>query len=266
MHEVIEMFGRRFTVYDLSQRLSNSTSSFQPNSHRIDYMGADDTAALTGRLFGMGPDYWPDGKGYCVETVSLSTHSGTHLDAPYHYGPKSDGTPGRTIDAVPLRWCMGDGVLLDLRHKGPGDGIDRADVQVELRRIGRELKPYDIVLVWTGTDRHFETPGYDHMHPGLRRDATEFLVDAGVRLIGIDAWGLDRPMQSMIEDYRRTGDNGYLWPAHIYGRTREYLQLEKLANLGALPGATGFTVTCFPVAVGGAGAGWTRVVAMPDDG
>ncbi len=84
-------------------------------------------------------------------------------------------------------------------------------------------------------------------------------------LIGIDAWGLDRPMRSMIEDYRRTGDRRHLWPAHIYGRTREYVQLEKLAGLGGLPSATGFTTVCFPVPVGGAGAGWTRVVAIVDE-
>ncbi|HEY6748096.1 MAG TPA: cyclase family protein [Mycobacteriales bacterium] len=263
MHEVIEMFGRRFTVYDLSQRLSNSTSSFQPNSHHIDYMNADDTAALTGRLFGMGPEFWPDGKGYCVETVSLSTHSGTHLDAPYHYGPRPGGAPGRTIDAVPLRWCMGEGVLLDLRHKGAGEGIDRADVEAELRRIGRDLKPYDIVLVWTGTDRHFETAGYDDMHPGLRRDATEFLVDSGVRLIGIDAWGLDRPFEVMIEE-AQAGDKAQLWESHLLGREKEYAQIEMLCNLDQLPRPYGFTVLALPVKLDSASAGWARVVALDE--
>ena len=263
MPEVIELFGRRLAVYDLSQRLSNSTSSFQPNSHRIEYMGAEATVELTGRLFGMGPDYWPDGKGYCVETVSLSTHSGTHLDAPYHYGPRRDGGPGRTIDAVPLRWCMGAGVLLDLRHKAPGDGIVRADVEGELRRIGHTLEPYDIVLVWTGTDRHFDTPGYDHMHPGLRRDATEFLVDAGVRLIGIDAWGLDRPFDVMVEE-ARAGDKAQLWESHLFGREKEYAQIEMLCNLDQLPRPHGFTVLALPVKLEAASAGWARVVALEE--
>lgn len=53
-----------------------------------------------------------------------------------------------------------------------------------------------------------------------------------------------------------------LWPAHLYGREQPYCQLEKLANLGALPGAVGFTVACFPIKLAGLGAGWTRVVAI----
>jgi hypothetical protein len=73
MPETIETHGRTLTVYDLSQRLSNSTSDFQPNSHHIDYVDADSTAAMTGTLFGMGPDYWPDGKGPSPRSRSSST-------------------------------------------------------------------------------------------------------------------------------------------------------------------------------------------------
>lgn len=265
MPEIIETRGRTLVVYDLSQRLSNSTSDFQPNSHRIDYVDADSTAVMTGELFGMGPDYWPDGKGYRVETVSLSTHSGTHLDAPYHYGPAGDGSPGRTIDAVPLRWCMGDGVLLDHRDKGPGEGITRSDVEGELARIGHRLKPYDIVLICTGTSRHFQTPGYDRMHPGLRRDATQFLVESGVRLIGIDAWGLDRPFDVMIEE-ARAGDKAQLWESHLFGRDHEYAQIEMLCDLDQLPRPHGFTVIALPVKLDAASAGWSRVVAVYEDG
>jgi kynurenine formamidase len=95
----------------------------------------------------------------------------------------------------------------------------------------------------------------------MSEEATRYLVERGVRVIGIDAWGLDRPMHLMLEAYRRTGDRSALWPAHHFGREQEYLQLEKLAGLEQLPEPTGFTVACFPVAVAGAGAGWTRVVA-----
>jgi kynurenine formamidase len=54
-----------------------------------------------------------------------------------------------------------------------------------------------------------------------------------------------------------------LWPAHFVGRKREYCQIERLANLGALPAPTGFTVHALPVRITGAGAGWTRAVALP---
>jgi len=259
------LFGRRVTVYDLSQALSNHTSDFQPNRHDITYVTAEETVRQTDRMHGIGTDYWPDGKGYCIERVQLSTHSGTHLDAPHHYGPTAAGERGRTVDQLPMRWCMGDGVRLDMRHKGAGESIWRADVIGELDRIGYTLKPYDIVLVWTGTSDHFDRPGYDALHPGLRRDATEYLVDRGVRLIGIDAWGIDRPFEVMIPE-AKAGDRAQLWESHLLGREKEFAQIEMLCNLDQLPGPYGFTVLALPVKVSGASGAWSRVVALVPDG
>ena len=62
-----------------------------------------------------------------------------------------------------------------------------------------------------------------------------------------------------------TRDASILWEAHRAGIDREYCQIEKLHNLGALPGATGFTVSCLPVKVAGASAGWCRAAAIVDD-
>ncbi|MCK7625838.1 cyclase family protein [Streptomyces sp. RS10V-4] len=216
-------------------------------------------------VLGLTPEDFPGGMAISNETVTLTTHTGTHMDAPLHYGPTSGGRPAKSIDQVPLEWCYGPGVRLDVRHVPPGDGITVAHLQDALDAIGHRPAPGDIVLLWTGADALWGTAEYLTTYPGLTGEGTAFLVEAGVRTIGIDAWGLDRPMQSMIEEYRRTGDSAALWPAHIYGRTREYLQLEKVAGLGELPAPTGFTVACFPVAVGGAGAGWTRVVGILDE-
>ncbi|MEU5213932.1 cyclase family protein [Streptomyces sp. NPDC020742] len=216
-------------------------------------------------VLGLSPEDFPDGMAISNETVTLTTHTGTHMDAPLHYGPMSGGEPAKSIDQVPLEWCYGPGVRLDVRHVPAGEGITVAHLRDALAAIDHRLAPGDIVILWTGADELWGTAAYLTTYPGLTGEGTAFLVEAGVRAIGIDAWGLDRPMQSMIEEYRRTGDKGALWPAHIYGRTREYLQLEKVANLGALPAPTGFTVACFPVAVGGAGAGWTRVVGILDE-
>ena len=134
-----------------------------------------------------------------------------------------------------------------------------------LAKIDHEPRPGDIVLIWTGADRLWGTDAYRAEFPGMTRESTAYLVERGVKIIGIDAWGFDRPFASMIGDYRRTGDNGVLWPAHLYGREQPYCQLEKLANLDALPEATGFTVVCFPVKLAGLGAGWARVVAVVDE-
>ena len=72
----------------------------------------------------------------------------------------------------------------------------------------------------------------------------------------------DRPFASMAADYRRTGDGRFVWPAHFAGITREYCQIEKLANLDQLPRPHGFWVSCLPVKIKGASAGWCRAVAL----
>ena len=132
------------------------------------------------------------------------------------------------------------------------EGVRATDVEAELERIGHELRPGDVVLVHTGTN--LKEPGYDLRHAGLRRDATEFLVDRGVRLIGIDAWGLDRPFDVMAEE-AKAGDTAQLWESHVLGRSKEYCQIERLANLELLPRPTGFTVYAFPYLVEGGSAG-----------
>jgi kynurenine formamidase len=212
-------------------------------------------------LVGLSPEDFPDGMGVSTEVVELTTHTGTHLDAPLHYGPASGGRPARSVAEVPLEWCIGDGVRLDLRHRGPGEAIGAEDVRLAAEHAGG-VNPGDIVLIWTGCDRLWGTPAYLTDHPGLTAGAVGTRVEEGVLVIGIDAWGLDRPIPCMVDDYRRTRDPGVLWPAHLYGRRREYCQLEKLTNLGRLPGPRGFRIACFPVKVEGAGAGWARVVAM----
>lgn len=246
-------------IYDLSDTLSNATSGFEFNRHEITYLDPEATAAQSAD-WGLGPEYWPGGLALAAETVTLSTHSGTHVDAPAHYGPAEHGN-ARTIDEVPLEWCYGNGVLLDFRGYDRVRGITREDVERELVRIGHQLEPLDIVLVMTGTD--LRAPGYELRHPGLRADATEYLVDCGVRLIGIDAWGLDRPFDVMIEDAK--AGRAQFWESHLLGRRKEYCQIERLSNLDALPRPTGFLVVAFPVKIEGASAGWARVVAIVEE-
>src|SRR5262245_47385442 len=77
---------------------------------------------------------WSNGLGWAVEEVQAITHTGTHVDAPYHYGPTSEGRPARTIDQVPLEWCFAPGVVLDVRHKAVGDFITVADLDAALRQ------------------------------------------------------------------------------------------------------------------------------------
>jgi kynurenine formamidase len=130
---------------------------------------------------GLKKEQLPAGLGWAVEFLTLTTHFGTHLDAPYHYHPTMDrGQPALTIDAIPLEWCFSDCVLLDFRHKGDGERITAADVEQELARIRYEIKPLDIVLVQTGADSAWGTPHYLVKGAGMDRQSTLFLTEKGV--------------------------------------------------------------------------------------
>jgi kynurenine formamidase len=203
------------------------------------------------------------GLGNAVEVVTAGTHTSTHMDAPWHYGPVSEGKPARTIDQVPLEWCYSDGVVLDFRHRRDGQVITPAELGAELERIGYELKPLDIVLIMTGCDKKMGSKAYFEQ-PGLGRDAVLWLTERGVKVIGIDAWGLDTSFEAMAADFSRTGRGELLWQAHFAGIEREYCQLEKLTNLDRLPPHS-FQVICFPVKVEGGSGGWSRVVAVVDE-
>ena len=88
---------------------------------------------------GLKAEDLPDGQGWAVERVTLSTHNGTHLDAPWHYHPTmNDGERSATIDEVPLEWCFQPGVKLDFRHFADGYVVSAADVEAELKRIGHD--------------------------------------------------------------------------------------------------------------------------------
>lgn len=225
MPEVFERGNKRITLIDLSDCLDNATTAFEPFPHTIKYITPEQSAAASEQRLGLDASFWPDRLGWATEQVTLSTHSGTHVDAPAHYGPSRQGQ-ARTIDQVPLRWCFSDGVVLNMTHKHCGEGITRADVQAELARIGYTLKPFDIVLVRTDSRHAFKQQGYDMKHAGLTREATEWMVDQGIRLIGIDAWGLDRPFNVMIPEAKQ--GRSQVWKAHLLGREKEHCQIEKL--------------------------------------
>lgn len=206
---------------------------------------------------------FPDGQGLSLMRYTLTTHTGTHLDAPYHYGDRTAaGAPARTICQVPLEWCHGDGVLLDLTA-GPADrAVTRAEIEEALVAIDHRIEPFEIVLLWTGGDTEIGRPGYFRRFRGVTAEATAYLVERGVRVTGVDSFGFDAPFLRMLGAYERTGDPAHLWPAHLYGREHEYCHIERLTNLGSIGQPLGFQVSCFSIKLAGADAGWSRVVAL----
>ena len=203
----------------------------------------------------------PDEEFLSLEMVYSSVHSGTHLDYSYHYGSKSQNRASKTAEEIPLEWCYCEGVKIDLTHKKANEVINARDLKEGLGRIKYQLKPFDIVLLYTGSDKLFGGPEYFSDYPGMDISAIDYLLDKDVKIFGVDTMGIDRPYKFMIKDFLEKKDPKSLWPAHFYGRKREFIHIERLANLGTLPDY-GFKVMCFPVKIRKTGAAWARVVAV----
>jgi kynurenine formamidase len=250
---------QRLKFIDLSVPIEESESEpFKPSVTHMDHAAG---AAVMSQIFGVPAENLPGGLGWANDNITLITHAGTHLDAPWHYAPTAGGERAMTIDEVPLEWCYSDGVVLDMRSKADGERIEVSDIKAELERIGYEIKPMDIVLVMTGVDKFWGSPDYINRGAGMTRKSTLWLLERGVRVMGTDAWGFDRPFASIVEEVRITGDPSIIWEAHYAGIEEPYCHLEKLANLDLLP-PHGFKIACFPVKITGASAGWCRPVGI----
>lgn len=258
-------------LIDLS--VSFEDKPMMPEHHRpqVEYRTHENTIEAFSRNHpGVTKDHLLDGMAWASERVTLETHSGTHMDAPWHFHPTMDhalvpgGRRASTIDEVPLEWCLQPGVKLDFRHFAAGYVVTADDVGQELKRIGHELKPFEIVLVNTAAGAKYGEADYWNSHCGMGRQATLYLLERGVRVVGTDAWGWDVPFRFTAERWQRTGDNSILWEGHKAGRDIGYFQMEKLTNLDLLS-PDGFTVACFPVKIKAASAGWTRVVAILEE-
>jgi kynurenine formamidase len=186
--------------------------------------------------------------------IIMGDHVGTHIDSWFHANPDAPGA----AEAIPLEYCYGNGVVLDLTHKGVGDEITVADLQKALQKIGYTLNPLDIVLIRTDASKQRFSRSYLTDHPGMTREGTLWLVEQGIKLMGIDAVGFDPPVDYMFQRKK-------FWEAHRVMREREYYHIENLINLDQIPVPYGFIVSALPIKLRGATAAPIRAVAILEE-
>ena len=195
-------------IIDISIPLEADVASDPPLAlPKIQYMRHDQTFERIASFFpGLQKSDLPDGAGWALEKAEITTHNGTHLDAPYHFHPTMDHAlgapkPAATIDQIPLEWCFQPGVKLDFRHFPDGYVATAKDVETELKRIGHALKPLEIVVVNTSAGAKYGKPDYVDSGCGMGREATLYLTERGVRVTGIDGWSWDAPFSFTAKRY-----------------------------------------------------------------
>lgn len=250
-------------IIDLSAPILPSPPDAPPLVRvEISYASHADGAAQIERMFQVPAQLLRDGEGWAIEEfLKLGTHSVTHVDAPWHYNSVIQGRKAATIDELPLDWFFADGFVLDMTHKADGEHVESHDVELALGKIGYTIKPLDIVLVRTGRDVFYGQPDYMWRGCAVTAEATHWLYERGVRVMGIDAWGWDGPLDRQAAEARARREPGVFWAAHQCDLA--YSQIERLINLSALP-PFGFKVSCFPLKIQNGSAGPARVVAILD--
>lgn len=251
-------------IIDLSIAIEDGLPSDPPQQiPKIEYLDHQSTAQSMVSFFkGTTVADLPEGNGWAIEFLNLCTHSGTHLDAPYHFYPTQNrGERALTIDEIPLEWCIGDGVKMDFSDKPDGYRLKPADLEEYFKKINYAINAGDIILLQSGAAGRWGKPEYLTAGCGMSYDSTMWLLDRGVRVVGTDGWSWDIPLPFQGEEFSKNHDAGIIWQAHRAGRDKTYCHIEKLTNLDKLP-AVGFEVSCLPVKIKKASAGWCRAVAF----
>lgn len=214
-------------------------------------------------FLGLPKKLYPKGfLGWADDSIEkMGVHSTTHLDAPWHYSPTVNGKPAKTIDEIPLEWCYSDGIVIDMKHKADFDAISVQDIQDFLSKENVSIKAGMIVLINTGRAIYNGTKDFPDKGTGMSAEATEWLIDQGIKVMGIDSWGWDLPLKHLIKKAKETNNPELFWEAHLVGQRKEYCHMEQLVNLDVLP-TIGFKVAAFPLKICGASAAPARVVAI----
>lgn len=120
-----------------------------------------------------------------VQALSLGSHSGTHIDAPYHFFES-----GQRVDEIPLSRFIRPAIVIDLTAKTSRERITWEDLSPYEHRMHQAAKQEAILLLRTDWSRHWGTNSY-FSHPFLDKHAAQGIIDTGIRFIGIDTLSPD---------------------------------------------------------------------------
>ena len=195
-------------------------------------------------------------KDYChVDVLTLGSHTGTHIDAPYHFLKE-----GKKIDELPVQRFVGDGVLVDVSAKSDRELIEPGDVEP----YENEIAAGDFVILNTGRDKYFGTSRY-YFHPYLSVEGARLLVKMGVSLVGIDALNVDPTYYGSMDSESAAkylpDEEEYGYPVHDILLGNDILIVENLCNLDKIKQVKG-VYSFLPLKLKGSDGSPLRAVFM----
>jgi arylformamidase len=121
--------------------------------------------------------------GFNVHKITMSTHHGTHVDAPRHLSNE-----GKSLDETDLNKFIGEGVVLDLSYKEIGSGVSAND----LKKYSELIRAEDIVILYTGCSKRLGEPWINSNYTYLDKSGAEWLIQKKVKSVGIDIFSIDQ--------------------------------------------------------------------------
>jgi kynurenine formamidase len=186
---------------------------------------------------------------FTAETITLTTHAGTHTDSISHVDPRPEAP---SIEQIPLEWCYTSAICLDLSHLPPRTLYTVADIAAALNRHNLRIQPGDTVLMHTGHyARTHDTPAYADEYSGLSREAAEYIYGQGAINIGAEAPSIDVAGTT-------------LYPAHLVCRELQRLNTENLADCSAVAGRR-FTYIGLPLPIRAGSGSPIRAIAVLEE-
>jgi len=141
--------------------------------------------------------------GYNLELLFLSSHTGTHLDAPYHFLEK-----GAKIHEISLKKLVSNAVLIKSRKKS-NESVTKTDIQKFEKKHGK-IASFSSVIFYTGWQRNLQKKYYFTKNPGLSVSAAKYLASKKVSLVGIDSPSIDLGTDSKFSVHQIFAKKGML--------------------------------------------------------